>query len=181
MTALASAGLPVGAIAELQSAISSLAGGVPGAIGLPAIGFNTTDRGAVTAQIGAVLGDPGIPAPNLVGEIPQETKSALDDKIAELKKKKAEINVKRKDLKAKRDAALKEFRKAEKSLPKGDPAIMAAYKVYSAAFDEWEKVDLEYSRADIDLDLQKLNKISPGAGDAARADANAIINNITGG
>ena len=181
LTALASAGLPVGAIAELQSAISSLAGGVPGAIGLPAIGFNTTDRGAVTAQIGAVLGDPGIPAPNLVGEIPQETKSALDDKIAELKKKKAEINVKRKDLKAKRDAALKEFRKAEKSLPKGDPAIMAAYKVYSAAFDEWEKVDLEYSRVDIDLDLQKLNKISPGAGDAARADANAIINNITGG
>jgi hypothetical protein len=89
--------------------------------------------------------------------------------------------VKRKDLKAKRDAALKEYRKAEKSLPKGDPAIMAAYNIYDSAFDEWQKVDIEYSRTDIDLDLQKLNKISPGAGDEARADANAIINNITGG
>jgi hypothetical protein len=178
LTALASLGLPVGAIAELQSAISSLAGGTPGAIGLPAIGFNTTDRGAVTAQIGAVLGDPGIPAPNLVGEIPQETKSALDDKIAELKKKKAEINVKRKDLKEKRDAALKEYRKAEKSLPKGDPAIMAAYTKYSDAFDEWQKVDLEYDRADLELETQRLNKLSPGAGDAARANADATINSI---
>jgi hypothetical protein len=169
LTALASAGLPVGAIAELQSAISSLAGGTPGAIGLPAIGFNTTDRGAVTAQIGAVLGDPGIPAPNLVGEIPQETKSALDDKIAELKKKKAEINVKRKDLKAKRDAALKEYRKAEKSLPKGDPAIMAAYKKYSDAFDEWQPVDLAYGNVDVELSSEQLEKISPGS--KARIDA----------
>jgi uncharacterized coiled-coil DUF342 family protein len=113
-----------------------------------------------------------------VGEISEETKSALDDKIAELKKKKTEINTKRKELKAKRDAALKEFRKAEDSLPKGDPAIMTAYNKYSDAFDEWQKVDLEYTRADLDLDIQKLNKLTPGAGDAARAKADATINSI---
>ena len=179
LTSLASAGLPVGAIAELQSAISSLAGGVPGAIGLPAIGFNTTDRGAVTAQIGTNLGDPGIPAPNLVGEIPQETKSAIDDKIAELKKKKAELSAKRKDLKAKRDAALSEYKKAKDSLPQGDPGIMTAYKKYSDAFDEWQKVDFEYSDADIELDRQKLNKISPGSGDAAQAQGDAQVAALT--
>jgi uncharacterized phage infection (PIP) family protein YhgE len=178
LTSLASAGLPVGAIAELQSSIASLAGGLPGAIGLPAIGFNTTDRGAVTAQIGVNLGDPGIPAPNLVGEISEEAKSAIDDKITELKKKKTEINAKRKDLKAKRDAALKEFRKAEDSLPKGDPAIMTAYDKYSDAFDEWQKVDLEFDKADLQLEIQRLNKLDPGAGDQANARAQATINNI---
>lgn len=178
LTSLASAGLPVGAIAELQSAIASLAGGVPGAIGLPAIGFNTTDRAAVTAQTTAVLGDPGIPPPNLTGAISPEAKGALDDKIAELKKKKAEINERRKDLKAKRDAALNEYKKAVDDLPKGDPAIKAAYIKYSDAFDEWQKVDFEYDRADLELETQRLNKLSPGAGDAARANADATINSI---
>jgi hypothetical protein len=118
-----------------------------------------------------------------VGEIPQETKNALDDKIAELKKKKAEINVRRKDLKAKRDAALKEYKKAKDSLPQGDPAIMAAYDKYSAAFDEWQKVDFEYLDADVKLSGEQLEKISPGS--KARIDAMAqsqinTINNVFG-
>lgn len=178
LTALASIGLPPGAIAELQSAIASLSGGTPGAIGLPAIGFNTTDRSAVTTQIGAVLGDPGIPPPNLVGEIPEETKSAIDDKIAELKKKKTELIVKRKDLKAKRDAALKEYKKAKDSLPQGDPAIMTAYDKYSAAFDEWQKVDLQYSSADIAVLDAQFEKISPEAAAQAKAQAQTTINSI---
>lgn len=179
LTSLAAAGLPVGAIAELQSSIASLAGGIPNLIGLPAVGFNTTDRGSITAQIGAVLGDPGIPSPNLVGEIPQETKSAIDDKITELKKKKDELRPKLKELKAKRDSALKEFRKAEDSLPKGDPAIMSAYNKYSEAFDEWEKVDLEYNRADLQITSQRLEQLAPGSTAQAQAAGDAQVAALT--
>lgn len=180
LTALASAGLPAGAIAELQSSICSLAAGVPGAINLPSVAFNTTDRGAVTAQISSVLGNPKIPTPNLVGEIPQETKDAIQTKIDDLKKKKAELNLKRKELKVKRDTALKEYNKAKDNLPAGDPTIMTAYKKYSDAFDEWQLADLEYTLAGIEVTEARYKQIDPAGYARAQAAAQAQINTING-
>jgi hypothetical protein len=130
LTALASAGLPVGAVAQLQSSIASLTSGTPGAISLPTVGFNTTDRGSITAQITSTLGDPGIPTPNLVGSIPEATKSAVDDA-----KQKAEqeyqaagaaYDAKTAEIKVLLDA----YKKLDATLPPGDPAIDAAYKKY---------------------------------------------------
>jgi hypothetical protein len=134
LTALASAGLPVGAIAQLQSSIASLAGGTPGAIALPSVAFNTTDRASITAQITSTLGDPGIPTPNLVGSIPDSAKSAVDDAKqkaeqeyqaagAALDTKTAEIKV-----------ALDNYKKLDATLPPGDPAIDAAYQAYHALY-----------------------------------------------
>ena len=130
LTALASAGLPVGAVAQLQSSIAALAGGTPGAIALPSVGFNTTDRTAITNQINATLGDPGIPTPNLVGSIPDTAKSTIDDAA---QKAQAEFNEARAEFDAKIaviKAALDEYKKLDGTLPPGDPKIDEAYQKY---------------------------------------------------
>ena len=169
LTSLASAGLPVGAIAQLQSSISSLAGGVPNSIGLPAIGFNTTDRGSITKQIGAVLGDPGIPAPNLVGEIPQDTKDAIDNAVAKTKAtlddaqaKLHALNIsaqslkdnylKERDLLGENDPTTQIYKKQWLDLING-PEYAKAAKDYLAAFD----ANSSASDAKLAQDLNSIN------------------------
>lgn len=67
LQSLASAGLPAGASAQLNSAISSLSSGGAIAIQLPTVAFNTVDRGELTAQITSALGSAKIPLPNFSG------------------------------------------------------------------------------------------------------------------
>lgn len=151
LTSLVTNGLSVGKIAELQSAISSLTGGTPGSISLPAVGFNTTDRGAITTQISNNLGDPGIPTPNLVGEIPQQTKDSLEDLITKNKerlaaaseklnallavaKSKKDNYIKQRDLQGENDPSTQQFYKEWKDLI-NSPEFAAAEKEYIAAFD----------------------------------------------
>lgn len=135
LTAFASAGLPVGAVAQLQSAISALSSGSPATISLPTVAFNTNNREEVAAQTDSVIGDPGIPSPNLTGAIPQEAKDTLEEQrkillegsklaLAWDKKRSAE------------NKALKAYDKAVKNLPAGDPAIAAALATYEAAVAE---------------------------------------------
>ena len=149
LTALASTGLPVGALAQLESSIAALAGGTPGSISLPSVGFNTTDRTAITNQIGATLGDPGIPPPNLVGSIPDTAKSAIDDAYEksqiEFKEAEKAYDAKTKVIKA----ALKEYKKLDRTLPPGDPKIDEAYqKFYDLEYGaEWIAIQKRYIAA----------------------------------
>ena len=135
LTALASAGLPVGAVAQLQSAISSLSSGSPATISLPTVAYNTNNREEVTAQTDSVIGDPGIPSPNLTGAIPQEAKDTLEEqsKILMAGSKVALAWDKKRSAENK---ALKAYDKAVKKLPAGDPAIAAALAAYEAAVVE---------------------------------------------
>jgi hypothetical protein len=130
LTALASTGLPVGALAQLESSIAALAGGTPGSIALPSVGFNTTDRTSITKQIGATLDDPGIPPPNFVGSIPDSAKSAIDDDYEkaqiEFKEAEAAVNAKLAEL----QVAFDEYKKLDGTLPQGDPRIAEAYQRY---------------------------------------------------
>jgi hypothetical protein len=73
LAALASNNLSVGGVAQLQSAISALAKGGIAAIKMPTVGFNTNSRATITAQTTKILGDPGIPAPNLTGGVSEST------------------------------------------------------------------------------------------------------------
>ena len=82
LTSFAAAGLPVGAVAQLQSAISSLSSGSPATISLPTVGFNTTNRAEIAEQTNAVIGDPGIPSPNLTGEIAPDTIVTYEERMA---------------------------------------------------------------------------------------------------
>ena len=128
LTALASAGLSVGAIAQLQSAISSIAGGTS-SIKLPSVGFNTTDRSTITAQMTNILGDNGIPPPSLVGEIPSGAEDAYQqivdqaDSAYKIQDQVTQYQVKIQD-------ALDAYYKVEQNLPDGDPAIEQAYQAY---------------------------------------------------
>jgi len=128
LTALASVGLPVGAIAQLQSSIAALAGGTPGAIALPSVGFNTTDRTAITNQINATLGDPGIPTPNLVGSIPETARASIDELEQQAQAENRAAHAAFMEISATVIAALNEFKRLDSTLPPGDPKIAEAYQ-----------------------------------------------------
>jgi len=141
LTSLASKGLPAGAAAELKSAISALSSGTGGSIKLPTIGFNTTDRGSITAQITSVLGDPKIPIPNLVGEISESVKGEVEQVLAsgkELFKVIDQID----DFNDKIDAAREAFYEAEATLPEGDPQVSELRKAWFALVDSPERKSL---------------------------------------
>ena len=128
LTSIASSGLSVGSIAQLQSSITSLSSG-PGGINLPTVGFNTTDRTAITSQITDVLSDPGIPSPNLVGSIPDtavsSAQSLIDqgDKLTSLADQLLMYN-------EKAQAALDAYITAQQTLPTGDSQIESLSTAY---------------------------------------------------
>lgn len=171
LKSLVSKGLPAGAAAELASSISALSAGGAAAIKLPAIGFNTTDRKSITAQISNVLGNPKIPVPNLVGEIKQEVKDrAL--KLADVGKKYQEIQDKIKEFEKKIEAKKMEFYDAEQNLPAGDASI-------DKALSDWTSLveDPEYTKLIKDL---KNIQITEVAGDVLASGAD-IASGIANG
>ena len=140
LTSLVSKGLPAGAAAELASSVSALSAGGAAAIKLPAVGFNTTDRGSITSQIKAVLGNPKIPSPNLLGEITQDAKDQAQ-KLLDVGKKYQELQDKLVAFDKKIEEKLKAYYKAEQDFPAGDPAIEKALAEFVKATE-----DPEYSK-----------------------------------
>lgn len=149
LQSLASAGLPAGAAAQLNSAISSLSSGGNLPIKLPTVSVNTVDRSAITSQIGAVFGSSKIPVPNYSGNpaTTGETESTQYQnkiverakKLKELEKQTDEAIAEAKKLKVKFDTAYAKYEEDRNSLPAGDPAIEAsleAAKVVKKEFDE---------------------------------------------
>lgn len=178
LTALVSKGLPAGAAAELASSVSALSAGGAAAIKLPAVGFNTTDRGSITSQIKNVLGNPKIPIPNLVGEITQDVKDQAQ-KLLDVGKKYQELQDKLAEFDKKIFDKLKAYNEAELNLPAGDPAIEKAL----AEFDK-ATLDPEYSKLldqIIDLDINNVaGDILAGAGETASGIANAASSLTSG-
>ena len=133
LQALASAGLPAGAAATLNSAISSLSSGGALPIKLPVISTNTVDRTAITAQIGAVFGSSKIPIPNYSGNPASTGETAStsaaeklvqkEEKIKEFDARLADIFSEAKTVKAQYDLAVEAYVDAKNNLPAGDPAV----------------------------------------------------------
>jgi hypothetical protein len=133
LQALASAGLPAGAAAQLNSAISSLNSGGALPIKLPVISTNTVDRTNITAQIGAVFGSSKIPVPNYTGNPASTGETAgtsaaqklieKQEKIKEFDTRIAAILVEAKAKRAEFDTAVEAHVEAKNNLPAGDPAI----------------------------------------------------------
>lgn len=129
---LATAGLPAGAAAQLNSAINSLSAGGPIPIKLPTVATDTLDRSEIKAQTASLLGDPKIPAPNF-------SPGAVDASLAKIQ-----------DLEAQADALLKEkdaadqkyatafnaYYSAKDSLPQGDPQLETLQAASNAALEE---------------------------------------------
>jgi hypothetical protein len=142
--ALAKTGLPSGIASQLESQLSAISsgGGVP--VSMPVIAVNTTNREEITAAISNLLGDPGIPPPNMLGEVSESAvseveaaKKATTDNYLELGK----LASKTKDAFYKAIKLEKAFDKAKNTLPQGDPKIQAAYDAYMAASVEYSDND----------------------------------------
>jgi hypothetical protein len=130
LASLASAGLPAGAAAQLNAAISSMSSGGAVQIKLPTVAINTNDRSELTSQVTSLLGDAKIPAPNFEGNPATlgKTESTMAlDKITEAKKAKsdkiAELDEKLAQQKKLADDAIAAQQTAKNSLPAGDPSI----------------------------------------------------------
>ncbi len=132
VTGALSSALSPGTTAALQSALSSLTAGGGSTIKLPVVAVNTYDRSSITNLIDSVLGDPIVPRPNLLGEIPSGTISAINT-ITQLKKTLSndiqQLSVLSKGI-AKTKAALFE---AQTNFPAGSPEIAAAEAAYQQA------------------------------------------------
>jgi hypothetical protein len=161
LTSTISSKLPIGQATQLLSAVSALGAGGASPIKLPNLGFNTTNRAGLTAQIDSVIGDPGIPKPNLLGDISDQTISNLEQ---ELIMALTEIT----NIENELSAALREENLAytklisiERDLPFGDPAITEARNAY-----------LELTRRTAEIQERYLSIIEEG---------NNPINNSTQG
>jgi archaellum component FlaC len=165
LTAAIAGKLPLGQAAELLSSVSALGAGGANPIKLPSLGTNTTNRASITSQIKGILGNPKIPEPNLLGDIKGETVSALDEKIAALKKEKAEKKIRLNEFREKKKAAKAAYKAARENLPAGDPGIAAAKQAYEDAEAEFNYVDIiEYGRVDLELASTELQRGIVNAG-----------------
>ena len=133
LSALAASGLSSSAAASLESTLSSLSGGSPGTLKLPTVAVNTVDRGDITAQTTAVLDDPKIPPPNLVGGTSKATTQSLEDQVAKIEQEKANADTKIAALKDSSASAYTAYYNALDTLPAGDPQLIAAKEKYDAA------------------------------------------------
>ena len=127
LASLASAGLPAGAAAQLNAAISSMSSGGAVQIKLPTVAINTNDRSELTSQVTSLLGDAKIPAPNFEGNPATlgKTESTMAlDKVNETRLKElGEQSTQQIRAVGLANAA---YSKAVQELPAGDPSIEAA-------------------------------------------------------
>jgi hypothetical protein len=150
LQALASAGLPAGAAAQLNSAISSLNSGGALPIKLPVISTNTVDRTNITAQIGAVFGSSKIPVPNYSGNPASTGETAgtsaaqkliqKQEKIKDFDTRIAAILVEAKAKRAEFDTAVEAHVEAKNNLPAGDPAIESTLAIAKVLAEELKTI-----------------------------------------
>jgi hypothetical protein len=143
LQAFASAGLPAGAAAALNSAIGSLSSGGAIPVKLPTIGLNTTDRAGLTAQLGSVFGSTKIPVPNFAGNPATTGETAGTAALGRIKDIESKINDAKKEIDANHTTTLALISTARtkqsiyfdlrNSLPAGDPQIDAAKADFDAA------------------------------------------------
>jgi len=133
LASLAKSGLPAGAAAELSAAINAIASGGPASIKLPTIGISTVDRSEITGSITSVFGDSSIPLPNFSGASSSDALlESIEEQSSVIASRIADIELVSKQSKA----AFSEFNRLELTLPKGDPAILAAKNNWLSLVDK---------------------------------------------
>ena len=144
LASLASAGLPAGAAAQLNAAMSSMSSGGAVQIKLPTIAINTNDRSELTQSITALLGSAKIPMPNFEGNPATLGKTQSESSIAEYNKTTEEITTlsdKRFDLQKELNDARYASNKAKTELPAGDPGIASAEAALNTAKENITNLD----------------------------------------
>jgi uncharacterized protein YoxC len=132
--------LPVGQATQLLSSVSALGAGGASPIRLPSLGINTTNRTSITAQIRGVLGNPKIPLPNLLGDILDETISAIENRINALRAERRRIQEQLDVARQEEIAAGNAFIDAFNSLPEGDPSVATLEQKFNEAVNKTQNL-----------------------------------------
>lgn len=137
----ATSNLPIAQVAEVQAAASAFTSGSVSDVKLPTTSFNTNNREAISAQVDTLLFDPGIPPPNLVGEISDEATQAVDS----VEEEGREIFTLIEDFEARQEeinSARNNYYELQATLPEGDPRVQEAGDAWFALLDDPEYQEL---------------------------------------
>jgi hypothetical protein len=144
LTSAITSKLPLGQASQLLSSLSALGAGGASPIKLPSIGINTINRQSLTAQIKSVIGDPGIPEPNLLGEIKESTIESFEQELLtaleDIKKISDELNAALQE----ENTAYARLTAIERDAPFGDPSIAEARRIYIEATNKSSELMEQY-------------------------------------
>jgi hypothetical protein len=161
LTSAITSKLPIGQASQLLSSLSALGAGGASPIKLPSIGINTINRQSLTAQIKSVIGDPGIPEPNLLGEISEATVQSLEQELLtaqeDLQKIEDELNAALQE----ENTAYARLTAIERDAPFGDPAIAEARRIYIEATNRSSELMDQYIKL-TEADSTPINNSNTG-------------------
>jgi hypothetical protein len=162
--------LPIGQASQLLSSVSALGAGGASPIKLPDLGFNTMNRSSITAQVRDLLGNPKIPEPNLIGDISDETITALQSRANSIQQERQRISVEVDAAIDEANQARDEYNRLVNELPEGDPRITEARNKF---------IEARNNASVILQRLATLNTESRAAGRAVLSSQLSSINNAT--
>jgi hypothetical protein len=138
--------LPAGDASQLMSAISSLGGGenaVP--VKAPTFGYNTFDRGEIASQTDSLIGDPGIPKPNLVGDSLDSQEKEIQTQINKTLQETTQLEKQIIDANDKASRAKSAYINVVNSLPAGDSKIDQLYQSWLDSLNEVDLLNAKYA------------------------------------
>lgn len=161
LTSAITSRLPLGQASQLLSSLSALGAGGASPIKLPSIGINTINRQSLTAQIKSVIGDPGIPEPNLLGEISEATVQSLEQELLtaleDIQKIEDELNAALQE----ENTAYARLTAIERDAPFGDPSIAEARRIYIEATNKSSELMEQYIKL-TEADSTQINTSNTG-------------------
>ena len=135
-------GLPPGAQAAIQSALSSLTSGGGSTVKLPTIGINTFNRASLTSMMDSVLGPAIIPRPNLLGEI-SSTALGIADSLLSQQKQLASTARKVSKASAAATQAQSAYTEALSNFPAGSPEVENAKRAFETSVAQLDNIRAE--------------------------------------
>jgi hypothetical protein len=144
LSSLVSTGLSPAAAASLTASMNSLSTASPFPIKMPTVAENTINRSEISSQIGNLLGDKKVPAPDFSGLTATPMRDLSQSEITAYDVNKKEIETLTEDrfalVKAEADARYT-LSKAKQDLPQGDPSIPALEQAVETAKNNIDELD----------------------------------------
>jgi len=176
---LIATGLSIGEGSQLSSILASLSSSGKSQIKLPQVGFNTFAREAITAKISNLLGNPKIPLPNLLGEVPpdlQNAIAALTNISNEIFKVQDELGQQDQKIEQAKNA----FYAAERNLPQGDPTITQLRLVWKQTVNDPARLRLLERLDELGSGTRGVNINSSSSGTGVVSAVQSITSTLTG-
>ena len=134
LSTIVSENLTISDVSQLQTAMSAISSGAVGPTKLPSSGVSTNDRSDVANKFASLLGDPGIPVPNIFGVKPRRT-APVDRTLSEEQQELSGLLERLTPLEAEIAKAKADFIELDTTLPAGDPQVDVARNKWFNLFE----------------------------------------------